>query len=296
MFALPTRQPTTRIDLPSAQAARFVMAFVERDTSDCQLQGEHQLNRFPAASYCVITWFLSGSARLLSCGGQEMDEPLPACAISGCQSSPLTSRNCGDVHALMVVFYPDAFHALFGIDLALLQNRFVDARQVLPAEAMELVEAVSGAGSADARRALVEQFLLARVKSVRVPPFTRILRMGNRITLGLVSAMLGIGPRQLQRLASRQMGLNLRTHLRLVRGERSFLSAQRQHLAGEHLDLAGHALASDYADQSHMGRECKAQTGRSPAQLARDVPTQEADWFYRVEFPNDEDRTPARSA
>jgi hypothetical protein len=45
-----------------------------------------------------------------------------------------------------------------------------------------------------------------------------------------------------------------------------------------------------------MGRECKAHTGRTPAQLARDVLTEEADWIYRLEVPLDEDSTPTRPA
>jgi hypothetical protein len=36
-----------------------------------------------------------------------------------------------------------------------------------------------------------------------------------------------------------------------------------------------------------MARECKAQTGRSPTQLVRDVEREEADWIYRLEFSED---------
>jgi hypothetical protein len=49
-----------------------------------------------------------------------------------------------------------------------------------------------------------------------------------------------------------------------------------------------------------MARECKAQTGRTPAQLVRDVMHEEADWVYRLEFANEfteeEDPPSARSA
>jgi AraC-like DNA-binding protein len=100
--------------------------------------------------------------------------------------------------------------------------------------------------------------------------------------------MLGVGPRQLQRLALRQAGSNLQTLIRLWRGERSFLRAQRQSLLGKPIVLVDHALDAGYADQSHLVRECKAQTGRTPTQLARDVQTEEADWVYRLEMPSDE--------
>jgi len=49
-----------------------------------------------------------------------------------------------------------------------------------------------------------------------------------------------------------------------------------------------------------MARECKAQTGRTPARLARDVLCEEADWVYRLAFSDDDDNddtpAPARSA
>ncbi|QNA89721.1 AraC family transcriptional regulator [Massilia sp. Dwa41.01b] len=110
-------------------------------------------------------------------------------------------------------------------------------------------------------------------------------RLGGRLTLALASKLLGVGPRQLQRVALRQAGASLQTTLRLWRGQRSFLLAQRAYFAGRKVDMADHALANDYADQSHMVRDCKAQTGRTPMQLARDVALEEADWIYRLELP-----------
>jgi AraC-like DNA-binding protein len=288
--------PQTRLYLPAPGASRFVRAFIRRDTRGCDLSGEALLNRFPASSHCVITWILEGNVDLLSCGGQEQNAQLPPCSITGCQTYPFVSRSRGEVHAWMAMFYPDAFHALFGIDLTLLRNRFVDARQILPPHGIDLIEAVFRARSDSERQLLIERFIGSRAQAARMPAWTHIRRLGNRISLAKASTMLGIGHRQLQRLALREGGVNLQTLGRLLRGERSFLSAQRQHLSGKPLDLADHAIASDYADQSHMARDCKAQTGRTPAQLARDVQTQEADWIYRLEFPYDEDCPPSRSA
>lgn len=288
--------PATRIHLPGKASANFLRAFIARDTRGCKLTGKQQLNRFPASSHCVITWFLAGEVDLLSCGGQEQRTRLARCVVSGCQTAPVTSENRGEVHGFMAMFYPDAFHALFGLDLAPLQNRFVDARQSLPPQGVELVDAVFRAQSDGERRQLIEQFVATHAGSVGIPAWTRMRRMGNRVTLAFASAMLGIGARQLQRLALREAGVNLQTLTRMWRGERSFLNAQRQHLSGQPVAWAEHAAASDYADQSHMARECKAQTGRTPAQLARDVQTEEADWVYRLEFPLEEDSPPSRSA
>lgn len=285
----------TRLYLPSEAAARFVKMFISRDTRHSHFTGEQQLNRFPANSYCAITWFIAGSVRLVHCAGKDVDEPLAQCVVNGCLSHPATSR-CGGTHAFMAVFHPDAFHALFAIDLSSLQNRFADARQALPDDGRELVEAVFRAPSDAARQELVERFVEERASSLSLPEWGFVRRLGNRITLAVASAMFGVGPRQLQRFALRQVGVNFQTLIRLVRGERSYLAGLRQQRSGKPVDWAEHALASDYADQSHMGRECKAHTGRTPAQLARDVQTEEADWIYRLEVPLDEDSTTTRSA
>ena len=290
-----SRSPTTRLSLPDASAAGFLRAFVARDARGCGLAGDALLNRFPASAHCTITWFLEGRAELLACGGRTLRQPLARCVVGGCQTAPVTSGNQGEVHACIAMFYPDAFHALFGVDLAALQDRFVDAREVLPAQAMALVEAVFRAGDDEARRRRIEDYI-ALHGAAALPAWTRMRRLGGRLTLALASRVLGLGPRQLQRLAPRQAGASLQTLARLWRGERSFLRAQRQYLAGHRVDMADHALANEYADQSHMVRDCKAQTGRTPLQLARDVQSEEADWIYRLEFSLDDDHPPARSA
>jgi AraC-like DNA-binding protein len=281
------RLPVTRLYQPLVEVSSFVRAFILRDTRDCALAGDQLLNRFPASSHCVITWFLEGGAELLSDAGGQRGVVVSGCIVSGCHTQPLVSRNTGNVHTFMAMFYPDAFHALFGVDLAPLQNRSLRAGDVLPERGLELVDSVFAARSDGERQAIIERYVMAHARRHEMPAWLRIRRMGSRITLGMASRMLGIGPRQLQRLAVREAGANLQTLIRLKRGERSFLSAQRRHRAGQPPAWAEHALECDYADQSHMARECKAQTGRSPTQLVRDVEREEADWIYRLEFSED---------
>jgi len=290
----PLISPVTRLILPGAAAAGHLRAFIARDGRGCRLEGSAALNRFPASAHCTLTWFLEGGAELVECGGEHLQQPLVRCAVGGCQSAPLVSRNVGEVHAFIAMFHPDAFHALFGVDLSALHNRFLDARVLLPASAQDMIAAVFAAASDAGRCRCVEDYIAAH--GAALPAWTRLRRRGARLSLGLASRLLGLQPRQLQRLALRQAGASLQTTLRLWRGERSFLRAQRAYLAGERLDMADHALANDYADQSHMVRDCKAQTGRTPLQLARDVQNEEADWVYRLEFPLDEDSPPTRSA
>lgn len=289
-----SRSPLTRILLPGANAAPFVHAYLSRDARGCGLTGADLLNRFPAGAYCSISWYLEGSVDLVDQDG--LPQPVARCAVGGCQTAPFATRNRGDVYGFVAMFHPDAFHVLFGVDLAALQNRFVDAHEVLPSQALDLVETVFAAADDEARRAAIEGFVAGSAPGLSLPLWSRMRRLGGRLTLALASRMLGVGPRQLQRVALRQTGASLQTTLRLWRGERSFLRAQRAYFAGRAVDMVDHALANDYADQSHMVRDCKAQTGRTPLQLARDVQVEEADWIYRLELPLEEDSPPTRSA
>lgn len=294
------RSPVTRIWLPGGGAASFVYAFIERDARGCGLEGPGRLNRFPAGAYCSINWFLEGRVDIVAHGDASLRVPVARCAVGGCQTAPFASENQGDVHGFIAMFHPDAFHVLFGADLAALQNRFVDANEVLPAHALALVEAVFAAADDAARRRCIEDFVALHGRAGALPAWTRLRRLGGHFSLALASTLFGVGPRQLQRVALRQAGASLQTTLRLWRGQRSFLRAQRAFFAGRKVDMADHALANEYADQSHMVRDCKAQTGRTPMQLARDVQAEEADWIYRLELPLDDDDlendAPARPA
>jgi AraC-like DNA-binding protein len=297
MNAVPApRPPIARLYQPRLEVSPFVRAFVVRDTRGSRLAGDGLLNRYPASMHCTLVWMLEGEGELVSSGGSQAGIRSVPISVSGCQTQPVTTRNLGDVHMFMVLFYPDAFHALFGVDLAPLQNRFDDARAVLPAHGIAMAEAVLAARSDAERQDVVERFVLEHAAKRPLSAWLRIRRMSQNITLGMASRMLGIGPRQLQRLAPREVGASLQTLIRLRRGERSFLNAQRRFAQTATLNLADHALENDYADQSHLARECKAQTGRTPLQLLRDVQREEADWVYRLEFSHDEDPQPPHPA
>jgi AraC-like DNA-binding protein len=51
---------------------------------------------------------------------------------------------------------------------------------------------------------------------------------------------------------------------------------------GQPIDWAAHAADAGYADQSHLVRECKQISGRTPTQIVRQAPHDEADWMYRL--------------
>jgi AraC-like DNA-binding protein len=159
-----------------------------------------------------------------------------------------------------------------------------------------LIEAVFAASTDEARQNVLESFLAEHAQAIRMTPWVRLRRLGTRISLQMASMALGVSQRQSQRIALREMGTNIQTLVKLWRAERSFIYAQQKLKAGIAVGFANHALDTDYADQSHFARECKAVTGRTPKQLFHDLQNEEADWFYRLEFPSHDNSTPSGSA
>ncbi len=276
------RRPVTTLWPPAARWGQHLLMLVARDTRGCDLPPQDRLNRFPANPYCCITWMLAGQAELVSQGDEARAVLLPATFVHGCQSRPCVSRNLGDRHSFCAVFHPDAFHALFGLDGALLQDAFLDATRLLPAHGQRLVRDVAAAADDTARRRVIDDFLATHAAPLDNSPWQRLRRMGCNVGLRVAGALLGVGPRQAQRLAHRQAGMSLPGLSRLWRGERSLRQARAALRRGERIDWAAHAADAGYADQSHLVRDCKEISGRTPTQIARQAAVDEADWIYRL--------------
>ena len=277
-----SRLLVTHAWMPDSLWVNHIRAFFVRNTQGCHLKPNKQLNRFPAHSYCLLTWYLKGEAELLSCGGLTEQVRLASCVVSGCQSYPLVFKNCGEIYAFTVMFYPEAFHALFGVDMASLHNRFADAREVLPPHGLALIEAVFQADTDEARQHLVEHCLSQYGTDLSSNAWVQLRHSGSQATLASASTLFGVSQRQLRRLALREIGLNFQTLINFWRGEAVYFRQKHFHLIDKTVPLADFALGVGFADQSHWIRNCKAHTHRTPTQLAYDIRTEEADWFYRL--------------
>lgn len=282
------RMPTARVWLPADAWRSHIRLYGMRDTRGCGLDESRRFNHFAAVPYCALHWFLEGSADTVSIGGRAVHGTLPRWAVSGCFNVPVSTFNQGDVHAFSALFMPEAFHALFGLDLSSLHNRVVDAATVLPPAAMAMMQAVAQAPDDSQRQALIEAYLAAHASPRPTPAWQHLRQLmahgGGQAGLALAARLLGVGPRQVQRLFRRELGLSLRDFLLLQRTEFSLMQACLKLQSGEPFNWGQQAIDAGYADQPHMVRDVKARTGRSPAQLLRDRLRHEADWMYRLDL------------
>lgn len=91
---------------------------------------------------------------------------------------------------------------------------------------------------------------------------TAIAASGGAVAVDRLSALCGVGPRQLERLFRDQVGLGPKRLARIVR----FQAGLRAREKGASFAVAAHAAG--YADQAHFAREFKAIAGVWPSVFA----------------------------
>ncbi|MDF2178096.1 helix-turn-helix domain-containing protein [Aliiglaciecola sp. CAU 1673] len=100
-------------------------------------------------------------------------------------------------------------------------------------------------------------------QAMRLDQIIKGLSQYSALPLAVFCEQMGIGQRQLQRLCKEWIGLSPKQYQRIARANQALHFLQK----GEDTPLAQIALASGYADQSHMQREVKWCFGQTPLSL-----------------------------
>ncbi len=123
--------PFATVALPPAALAGSIRAYITKDTMGSPRKGEG-LNRYPASVYCGVAWFLEGSSERVE-PGLPLPHTLPDTLVLGPQTRPWVTRNPGPVRTFGVVFYPQAFHRLTGLDISSLVDGLLPAQNAVTA-------------------------------------------------------------------------------------------------------------------------------------------------------------------
>ncbi len=278
--------PTTRLIAASAALASCVPAFLVRSTLGVpamSLSGRY--NRYPATPLCSIAWMLRGPSLLVE--NERITDNCVAqgqAVFSGPQTRPWVTHSPDPTHFFVLAFYPDALHALTGLDLPAYVDRFAMLEEVFAPEWAALTPAVLAAPDDDARVRLLEAFLAPRWQAVRDSAALDRSRLGDwarRLAVQAAAAGWGRGARAVERRVRAWAGLPMRTLQRMGRAERTLLAARSEHEDGT-LSWVGLAADNGYSDQAHLARETRALTGLSPTGLARAIRDDESYWMYRI--------------
>ena len=270
-------------------------AVLWRSTVGMALTESQRWGHYPAGPVCTISVLFRGSIEVLAAGvGCEplsAREPLPSFSVMGPHSAPRSAVYGPEAEGLMVIFYPDAFWALTGVEPQTLSDQIVDANDVLPLVLLTACQRLNELGDVHHR---VQRFFddLLPIWHQRAFDPRELTRSsdawGQNLApwmeaLALRAAATGWGRslRQSERRIKQWTGWSLRKLQGSVRGEAAFFAVMEAMLE-ERLDWTQIALDNGFSDQSHFIRETRRITGFSPEVLRHGVWHEEAFWVYRA--------------
>lgn len=275
---------SARMWLPKASLSQCIKCAMVRDTRLLPGGLQQGPTHLPASPCCTLSWFLHGTVR-----GDARHTLTSPIVFTGPQQQASAFEYQGPVHGFMLLFLPDAFMALTGVDLAPFFNRSVPVDELAQAAPwlVSMCAAVAQAPTDDARVALIEAALDERWQAAR--PASLMGALAGHLfddwaqTLGTRAATTGLGRslRQVERRIKSWTGQPLRELKGVGRSERAFFDAV---MAQEHgaLNWAEVADEAGFSDQSHLCRQTRRITGFSPEELRRRISSDEGFWAYRL--------------
>lgn len=274
----------TRLWLPPLVLSGCLRGAMLRDTHGRDLRDDERDTYFPASLLMSLLCWRGSPVEWLSEPGFVPPPPgfcMTPTVLSGPFTLPSHMRARGPVQGTQLLFFPDAFQALTGIDVQALVNRSVPADRVLPADWSAWADALQVERDDAARLALVESFLLPRWQAL-APQRTagrRYAEWAEALAVRAATSSAGRSLRQIERRVKAWAGQPMRELRAVSRAERAFLAAMG---AEGRVNWAELAADADYADQSHLCRETRRMTGFSPDELRRRIFSEEAFWPYRL--------------
>lgn len=281
--------PSEWLRLPPPALQGALVALVARDTSKLSLSSAQRLSHFPASPLVTISWFRGVDAGLIERGADGPSwRPFGAhVVISGSQMHPTVSWTPATGRGYMACFAADAAQALFELELAAVQDRFIPVDQILSSKWSPLWDALLASEDADLL-AVLESHLAGRWQALhgRASAQPSLRQLGRhwveRLAWQAQEWQRVHSPRHVERRIKSFSGRSLREWHSLVRTEGLFFAARDRYETGQEFDWAALALDEGFADQAHMSRTAKRITGFSPGEFAQRFIEDESFWMYRL--------------
>lgn len=180
----------------------------------------------------------------------------------------LEIRPRGPVGLVSVRFRPWGAYDFFSLPVSELADQQIAAEHLWGDAARELEERLAEAPGDRERLALVEEFLLARLRTHQkadVEPLVRAVWQGRgQVSIARLRRHVGFSERRLQRTFASALGTTPKGFSRLSR----FLHACSLLRRGSEPTLTGVGLACGYYDQPHFIADFKAFSGLTPRAFA----------------------------
>jgi AraC-like DNA-binding protein len=191
--------------------------------------------------------------------------------FSGLHDRAIVIESLHGTHLVAARLHPLGALRLLGPDTAMRVNAVTDLEALLGPPARELRTQLLGAGSAEERFDLLEQFLLPRLSAGEAPSpivgeAARLIEEAHgHLRIASLHADLGVSRKQLWLRFARDLGMSPKAYARLQRFVWT-LARLRESTSVEWPRLAA---AAGYSDQSHLVRDFRRFASASPTEFLR---------------------------
>jgi AraC-like DNA-binding protein len=221
-----------------------------------------------------------------------LDEPLviarhpdprqPASAhdflVGGLHTAPALVTHEGRQSGIQLALTPLGARALLGMPAAELAGIDVEAADVLGRLAGEVRERVLAAPDWAGRFAVLEEFLVGRVRAAQAPgspaprpevsyAWDRVRQSRGAVSVADLAAEAGWSARHLAEQFRAETGLSPKAGARVVRFDRARRRLLRRQAQGIRVVLAEFAAECGYYDQAHLARDFRDLAGCPPSVL-----------------------------
>lgn len=220
----------------------------------------------PQAEHCL--YFYPYNTTVCRNYADNSINSMPHSIVVGPQLSRVDLTMGYDMLVILVGFQPGGMHRLLRIPMNELLDMPVDSSLLLGREIEHVTEQLNAAPDADAMLAIVEQYLLIKIKGLKsmLPVeevLIRLLQQKNLVNVDQLAKQACVSVRQLERQFRERTGMPPKTFTRLVRFSKAWVMREKN----KDTSWLKIAHACDYADQMHMIRDFKDFVGVTPKTL-----------------------------
>jgi AraC-like DNA-binding protein len=193
--------------------------------------------------------------------------------IAGPQTRGLSSLLLqGNIEAFYIFLRPAALNALFGISMAELADRSIEAPALFGSSILELHEQLAEASTFAERVEAAETYLQRRITkpiSHRTEwVVKRILSAHGNVSIEYLATKVSLSSRHLERTFAEHVGMSPKVFARIVRFQAALAYKERRPAT----TWAATAQEFQYFDQMHLVREFRELSGETPSRLLVSLP------------------------
>ncbi len=196
----------------------------------------------------------------------------PRSFVFGQLTRPLEIAPTGITGIIAVRFHPDGFIPFSTMRVSAMENRAVSLTDLYGQEGAQLETAIISTTHPAERIAILETFLLKRLKdksiidALTASSVDVLLSLKGQLSVDQLATQQGTSRRQLERRFATTVGLSPKQLAKIIRLQHTLKNLEQKQFT----NLASLAVEHGYFDQAHFIKDFKEFTGMTPKQFYAD--------------------------